>query len=67
MVLAAQEAIQKERADFDAEVKERRADLQKQERRLQQKEDNLDRKTDAIEKKEEKRKVTGVDPCRPPA
>ena len=54
MVLAAQEAIQKERADFDAEVKERRADLQKQERRLQQKEDNLDRKTDAIEKKEEK-------------
>ena len=54
MVLAAQEAIQKERSDFDAEVKERRADLQKQERRLQQKEDNLDRKTDAIEKKEEK-------------
>ena len=54
MVLAAQEAIQKERADFDAEVKERRGDLQKQERRLQQKEDNLDRKTDAIEKKEEK-------------
>lgn len=54
MVLAAQETIQKERADFDAEVKERRADLQKQERRLQQKEDNLDRKTDSIEKKEEK-------------
>ena len=54
MVLAAQETIQKERADLDAEIKERRTDLQKQERRLQQKEDNLDRKTDAIEKKDEK-------------
>ena len=54
LVLEAHEAIQKERADLDAEIKERRADLQKQERRLQQKEDNLDRKTDAIEKKEEK-------------
>jgi ribonuclease Y len=54
LVLAAQETIQKERSDFDAEVKERRTDLQKQERRLQQKEDNLDRKTDSMEKKEEK-------------
>ncbi len=54
LVLEANESIQRERAAFDAEVKERRADLQKQERRLQQKEDNLDRKTDAIEKKDEK-------------
>ena len=54
MVLEASEAIQRERADLDAESKERRADLQKQERRLRQKEDNLDRKTDAMEKKEEK-------------
>ncbi len=65
-VLAAQELIQKERADFDSEVRERRADLQKQERRLQQKEDNLDRKTDAIEKKEEKlqSKLAAVDKTR---
>ena len=56
MVLEASEAIQRERADLDAESKERRADLQKQERRLRQKEDNLDRKTDAMEKKEEKLK-----------
>ena len=54
MVLEANEAIQRERAALEAEIKERRADLQKQERRLQQKEDNLDRKTDAMEKKEEK-------------
>lgn len=54
MVLEAQESIQKERTDLDAEIRERRADLQKQERRLRQKEDNLDRKTDSIEKKEEK-------------
>ena len=53
-VLEAQEVIQRERAAFDQEVKERRSDLQKQERRLQQKEDNLDKKTDAIEKKDEK-------------
>ncbi len=43
----------KSRADYEKEVKERRADLQKQERRLQQKEENIDHKTDAIEKKEE--------------
>ncbi len=54
MVLEAHESIQKERVAFDADVKERRSDLQKQERRLQQKEDNLDRKTDVMEKKEEK-------------
>ncbi len=54
MVLEAHETIQKERVAFDADVKERRSDLQKQERRLQQKEDNLDRKTDVMEKKEEK-------------
>ena len=41
------------RSEYEKEVKERRADLQKQERRLQQKEENLDHKMDAIEKKEE--------------
>ena len=65
-ILAAQEEIQRERADLEAEIKERRGDLQKQERRLQQKEDNLDRKTDAIEKKEEKlqAKLAAVDKAR---
>lgn len=43
----------KSRSEYEKEVKERRADLQKQERRLQQKEENLDHKMDAIEKKEE--------------
>ena len=53
VLLEAKEEILKNRADYEKEVKERRADLQKQERRLQQKEENIDRKTDAIEKKEE--------------
>ncbi len=53
VLLEAKEEILKSRADYEKEVKERRADLQKQERRLQQKEENIDRKTDAIEKKEE--------------
>ena len=43
----------KSRTEYEKEVKERRADIQKQERRLQQKEENLDHKMDAIEKKEE--------------
>lgn len=43
----------KSRSEYEREVKERRADLQKQERRLQQKEENLDHKMDSIEKKEE--------------
>ena len=53
VLLEAKEEILKNRADYEKEVKERRADLQKQERRLQQKEENIERKTDAIEKKEE--------------
>ena len=52
-ILEANETIQKNRSEYEKEVKERRSDLQRQENRLQQKEDNLDRKTDAIEKKEE--------------
>ena len=43
----------KSRSEYEREVKERHADLQKQERRLQQKEENLDHKMDSIEKKEE--------------
>ena len=52
-LLEAKEEILRNRAEYEKEGKERRADLQKQERRLQQKEENIDRKTDAIEKKEE--------------
>ena len=52
-LLEAKEESLRNRAEYEKEVKERRADLQKQERRLQQKEENIDRKTDAIEKKEE--------------
>ena len=50
-LLEAKEEIHKNRSDYEREVKERRADLQKQERRLQQKEETLDKKTDSLEKK----------------
>ena len=52
-LLEAKEEIHKNRAEYEREVKERRAELQKQERRLQQKEETLDKKTDLIEKKTE--------------
>ncbi len=53
MLVEAKEEIHKNRTEYEKEVKERRADLQKQERRLQQKEETLDKKTDAFEHKEE--------------
>ena len=49
----AKEEILTARNEYEREVKERRADLQKQERRLQQKEESLDQKTENLEKKEE--------------
>ena len=52
MLLEAKEEIHKSRTEYEREVKERRADLQKQERRLQQKEESLDKKADAFERKE---------------
>ena len=52
-LLEAKEEILKNRSEYEKEVKERRADLQRQENRLQQKEENLDRKIEAVEKKEE--------------
>ncbi len=52
-LLDANEKILKDRSEYEREVKERRADLQRQENRLQQKEDNVDRKLEGIEKKEE--------------
>ena len=53
MLVEAKEEIHKNRTEYEKEVKERRADLQKQERRLQQKEESLDKKMDAFERKEE--------------
>ncbi len=52
-LLEAKEEIHKNRAEYEREIKERRAELQKQERRLQQKEENLDKKTESIERKTE--------------
>ena len=52
-LLEAKEEIHKNRAEYEREVKERRAELSKQEHRLQQKEEHLDRKTDAIDRKNE--------------
>ncbi len=52
MLLEAKEENHKLRAAFDAEVKERRNELNRQERRLNQKEENLDKKTDNLERKE---------------
>ena len=53
MLVEAKEEIHKNRTEYEREVRERRADLQKQERRLQQKEESLDKKTDAFERKED--------------
>jgi len=53
LLLEAKEEIHRNRIEFDKEVRERRADLQRQERRLQQKEENLDKKVEILEVKEE--------------
>ena len=51
-MLEAKENSQRLRAEFDKEVKDRRAELGRQEHRLNQKEENLDKKTEALEKKD---------------
>ena len=53
MLVEAKEEIHRSRTEYDKEVKDRRAELQKDERRLQQKEANLDRKTEQYERKDE--------------
>ena len=62
MLLEAKEEIHKSRTEYEKEVKERRAEVQKQDRRLQQKEEALDKKIDLHEKKEDElaRKVAAV-------
>lgn len=53
-VLEAKDEIHSMRDASEAELKERRSEIQRQERRLQQKEESLDKKTDNFERKEEK-------------
>ena len=53
MLVEAKEEIHRSRTEYDKEVKDRRAELQKDERRLQQKEATLDRKTEQYERKDE--------------
>jgi len=62
-VLEAKEEIQKLKADFEHEQKERRSELTRSERRLTQKEETLDRKTEALEAKEEtlSKKITEIE------
>ena len=52
LLLEAKEENQKLRADFDAEVKERRNELNRQERRINQKEENLDKKIAEIKEQQ---------------
>ena len=63
MLLEAKEEIHKNRTEYEREVKERRAELNKMERRLQQKEENLDKKNDQLEKKTENlnKKIAAAD------
>ena len=53
ILVEAREEIHRNRNEYDKEVKDRRAELQKHERRLQQKEESLDRKTEQYERKDE--------------
>ncbi len=52
LLIEAKEEIHKSRTEFDREMKDRRAELQKQERRVDQREESLDKKHAAIEQKE---------------
>ena len=52
LLIEAKEEIHKNRTEFDKEMKERRAELQKQEKRVVQREESLDKKLEAIEQKD---------------
>ncbi len=52
LLIEAKEEIHKSRTEFDREMKDRRAELQKQERRVVQREESLDKKHEAIEQKD---------------
>ncbi|MDR2666237.1 MAG: ribonuclease Y [Endomicrobium sp.] len=51
-LLEAKLIVDKERKDFEQEIKEKRQSIQSTENRLDQREENLDRKIDAVDKKE---------------
>ncbi len=53
-LLEAKEQDLKLRNEFDREVKDKRAELQRQEQRISQKEDALDKKTEALDEQKEK-------------
>ena len=53
MLVEAKEEIQKDRTEYEKEIRDRRSELSKQERRLQQKEESLDKKADQYERKDE--------------
>lgn len=52
ILLEAQDAIFKERRQFEKEVREQRSEIHRYEKRIQQKEDNLDRKTNDLENRQ---------------
>lgn len=52
LLIEAKEEIHKNRTEFDREMKDRRAELQKQERRVVQREESLDKKHEAVEQKD---------------
>jgi len=52
LVQEAEEALRQQRAAGEAELRDRRSELQRQERRLGNREDTLDRRAEALEKRE---------------
>lgn len=52
LLFEGKDEVQRLRAAAEAEIRERRGEIQRNERRLQQKEENLDRKTEAVEKRD---------------
>lgn len=52
LLVEAKDAALKIRTQAEAEIRERRNELQRQERRLQQKEENLERKLESLERRE---------------
>jgi ribonuclease Y len=52
-LLEAKLVVDKERKEFEYEIKERKQSIQNMEKRLEQREENLDRKIDAVDKREE--------------
>ncbi len=54
LLIEAKDEVHQLRKETEADLRERRSEVQRQERRLQQKEESLDKKIDNLEQKEEK-------------